>query len=102
MTDTAAEPGLPDLDSIPTVPPPPPPVLEPPPRRRPRATRTTTGSPVRLLVLILAVEAAITSSTVLVAVGRPSVPVAMVAAVLTNVFVVAAVLMMVGMVGRTR
>ncbi len=56
----------------------------------------------RLLVLILAVEAAITSSTVLVAVGRPSVPAAMVAALLTNVFVVAAVLMMVGMVGRTR
>lgn len=96
--------GLPDLDTIPTQPPPPIPVGEAEyPERRPRAPRVrAAGRPGRLLALILATQAALVSSAVLVAAGEPSVAVSAVAVVLTDVFMVAVFAIMLGMAGRGR
>jgi hypothetical protein len=58
--------------------------------------------PNRLLALILATQASLVSSALLVAVERPSVGMAMAAVVLTNVFMVVAFSIMLGIGGRTR
>lgn len=59
------------------------------------------GRPGRLLALILATQASLVSSALLVAVGEPSVVVAVAALVLANVFMVAVFGIMLGM-GRGR
>jgi hypothetical protein len=86
MTDV----DLPDLDAIPTTPPPPPSpeMVLPPrvPRRQPRPERPS--SPFwKVVALILAVQAALVSSTLLVAVGKPSVLASVFSLVLTNVWI---------------
>lgn len=104
MTDLA-EPSLPDLDAIPTQPPPPIPSGESEhPERAPRQRRPPSQArrPARLLVLILATQASLVSSAVLVAIGRPSAAVAVTALVLANVFMVVVFSIMLGMVGRVR
>lgn len=102
MTDLSP----PDLDALPTQPPPPTPTgptvdLE---RRRsaPRVHRTGGGRLWRLLALVLASQAALVSSAVLVAVERPSVAWSVAAVGLTDVFMVVCFSMMLGMVGRSR
>lgn len=108
MTDTSTDPALPDLDSIPTQPPPPPPPTRiedgnPAHRfRNPPRHRTGGGRLWRLLVLILASQAALVASAVLVAVERPSVAWSVAAVALTDVFMVVCFAMMLGMVGRSR
>lgn len=108
MTDTSTEPALPDLDSIPTQPPPPP----PPSRiedgnpayrfRSPQRVRTGGGRLWRLLALILASQAALVASAVLVAVERPSLAWAVSAVASTDAFMVVCFAMVLGMVGRSR
>lgn len=91
MTDL--DPGMPDLDAIPTALPPP--MAEPDydstmvtrgPRRRPKPQRTSV--PLwQVVALVLAVQAALVTSAVLVAVERPSVAVSVAAVVLVNIFI---------------
>lgn len=94
---------LPDLDSIPTQPPPPAPAAEQtytaPRVRRPKRSG---GRLWRIAVLILACQGALVTSAVLVAVERPSVAWAVAAVGLTDVFMVVAFTMMLGMLGRAR
>lgn len=102
---TDLDPDLPDLDSIPTQPPPPAPseTLDyGVPTPRPRPPRTGGGRLWRLLALILAGQASLVTSAVLVAVERPSLAWAVAAVALTDVFMVATFSMVLGMVGRTR
>jgi hypothetical protein len=97
--------GLPDLDDLPTQPPPPPPperIDDGTRRRNPPRPPSPTGRPSRLLALILATQASLVSSAVLVAIGRPSAVVAVIAVVLANVFMVAAFSIMLGLAGRGR
>lgn len=90
---------LPSLDDLPTQPPPPPPVVER--TRRSTRARETSRSPLwRVVALILAVQAALVSSAVLVAVERPSVGISLAAVVLTDAFMVVAFAMVLGLLGR--
>lgn len=96
---------LPDLDSIPTQPPPPIPRGEAEyPERRPRAPRPRTGGGRlwRLLVLILAGQASLVTSAVLVAVERPSLAWAVSAVAITDAFMVVCFSMVLGVLGRNR
>lgn len=102
------EPDLPDLDQIPTQPPPPPRPAETidqlPARglRRPVRPGTGGGRLWRLLALILASQAALVASAVLVAVERPSLAWAVSAVASTDAFMVVCFAMVLGMVGRGR
>lgn len=94
---------LPSLDELPTQPPPPPPA-EPRNRRSTRLARETVSplrSPLwRVVTLILAVQATLVASAVLVAVERPSVGVSLAAVALTDAFMVVAFAMVLGLLGR--
>lgn len=80
---------LPDLASLPTAPPPPPAEYIDDDRRTVRPPRPQRAGTAlwKVVALILAVQAALVSSALLVAVERPSVTVSVVALVLTNVFI---------------
>lgn len=85
---------LPNLDDIPTTPPPPPspephgPSVDFERRQARRARSQRPASPFwKVAVLILATQAALVVSAVLAALGRPSAVAAVLAVVLTDIFI---------------